>query len=654
MNAEVTAHRELGVVKWFGGFNSKTNRENDFGFIESIRGEDIFVHKSALIESTTLLEGGKVSFSVTQGAKGPQATEVRTFSLGNEEVLDFVKVLKGYRGRSVTAIYLGYLKELEQFFYSSPDDVKSKIAKALFEDDVGRSLIGGFRDEIGVYRQVLLSTDFQDFISQGPNLDSLPYELILENEEAICRLICEGSTTSLSRDFVGSTTLPILYACGLVDLIDEQTLHAREGELRVYLRNKFADPDGEDATLYKEIFTACIDRIGGYKGSPVIWSMLSELLLKKYLYDRNFDKAAHLFNSNSGLERKIDCFLLYNLAQLLAAGNDLRTTYQIFVHLLWQALASKQVDVEDQAGRVLSLFPSCGTMKLPMVAEPAAEQERDDPFEVLIELDPELSSKRYANNALRKPLQERKLSCEAVYWEKQDKYLCRGSVCANPQIRPVLQRRYLDYSIYEWLLYFGVEFWDSEDHQIRDFPIKLAGYLNRLREIMPRLRCRSCSELMVPDFKYSRVKCSVYENGQWVQRDMAAAYRNTVFYCNNESCQEQNIKHYINHCLGYLCYDLIDSRDLKVKCDAGLLICKGCGGCCSEHAKSNPVGFCPECGGTLKLFENVNETSRFGRHYRFVRCSNQRCDFGMSEPGLSRKFYLASCQPVYQSAGETW
>ena len=194
-------------------------------------------------------------------------------------------------------------------------------------------------------------------------------------------------------------------------------------------------------------------------------------------------------------------------------------------------------------------------------------------------------------------------------------------------------------------------FRSSEDHQIRDFPIKLAGYLNRLREIMPRLRCRSCSELMVPDFKYSRVKCSVYENGQWIQKDMSAAYRNTVFYCYNESCHEHNVKYYINHCLGYLCYDLIDSRDLKMKCDAGLLICQGCGSCCGEHAKSNPVGFCPECGANLRLFESPNQVSRFGRRLRFVQCSNQSCGFEISEPRLPKKFYLDSCQPVHLVEG---
>lgn len=635
MRAEVTGYKELGVVKWFGGFNRKKNRENDFGFIESIRGEDIFVHKSALIETTTLQEGDKVSFSLTQGAKGPQATDVRNFSLGSEEVHNLVSVLKRYKERSVTGAYRHYLKELEQFFYSSSDDVKSTIAEGLFEDNAGRSLIGGFRDEVGVYRQALLSKDFPDFIGKGKNLDCLPSELVLENEKAICRLICEGTITSLSGDFLASATLPILYASGLVDLVDEKTLKVRENELRADLREKFVDPNGEAANLYKEIFAACIERIGGYKSSPVIWSILSEFLLRKYLYDRNFEKAAQLFNSNCGLERKIDSFILYNLAQLLSAGNDLRTTYQIFVHLLWQALANKQIDIESQAARILSMFPSCGTIKLSRVVEHDSEDEFDDSEYVIWG-----SSDKNSN-----------LSCEAVYWKKQDKYLCRGSVCLSPKICPNLSRSYLDFTIYDWLLYFGVQFWDSEDHQIRDFPIKLAGYLNRLREIMPRLHCRNCNELMVPDFKYSRVKCSVYENGQWIEKDMAAAYRNTVFYCNNERCHEHNTKYYINHCLGYLCYDLIDSRDLKMKCDAGRLICKGCGSCCGEHAKSNPVGFCPECGANLCLFEDPNQLSRFGRPLRFIQCSNQRCDFGISEPGLPKKFYLDSCKPVHQVEG---
>jgi len=61
-----------GTVKWF-------NAEKGFGFI-SVEGEDdVFVHFSA-IESDgykTLEEGQQVEFDVVDGAKGPQASNVR-------------------------------------------------------------------------------------------------------------------------------------------------------------------------------------------------------------------------------------------------------------------------------------------------------------------------------------------------------------------------------------------------------------------------------------------------------------------------------------------------------------------------------------------------------------------------------------------------
>ncbi|MBN2719931.1 MAG: cold-shock protein [Proteobacteria bacterium] len=60
-----------GTVKWF-------NDAKGFGFIERSDGADVFVHFSAIEGSgfKTLTEGQKVKFEVTDGAKGPQASNV--------------------------------------------------------------------------------------------------------------------------------------------------------------------------------------------------------------------------------------------------------------------------------------------------------------------------------------------------------------------------------------------------------------------------------------------------------------------------------------------------------------------------------------------------------------------------------------------------
>ncbi|MGH2711540.1 MAG: cold-shock protein [Actinomycetota bacterium] len=61
-----------GTVKWF-------NPDKGFGFITREDGPDVFVHFSAIAGEgyKNLEENQKVEFDVTQGPKGPQASNVR-------------------------------------------------------------------------------------------------------------------------------------------------------------------------------------------------------------------------------------------------------------------------------------------------------------------------------------------------------------------------------------------------------------------------------------------------------------------------------------------------------------------------------------------------------------------------------------------------
>jgi cold shock protein len=61
-----------GTVKWF-------NADKGYGFIQPDEGgDDLFVHFSAInVEGYKTLEDGQaVTFEVTQGQKGPQASDV--------------------------------------------------------------------------------------------------------------------------------------------------------------------------------------------------------------------------------------------------------------------------------------------------------------------------------------------------------------------------------------------------------------------------------------------------------------------------------------------------------------------------------------------------------------------------------------------------
>ncbi|MBN1219565.1 MAG: cold-shock protein [Anaerolineae bacterium] len=67
------SERVQGTVKWF-------NASKGYGFIERDEGDDVFVHYSSIQTEgyRTLNEGQRVEFTIEQGPKGLQASNVVT------------------------------------------------------------------------------------------------------------------------------------------------------------------------------------------------------------------------------------------------------------------------------------------------------------------------------------------------------------------------------------------------------------------------------------------------------------------------------------------------------------------------------------------------------------------------------------------------
>jgi CspA family cold shock protein len=62
--------RSTGTVKWWDGARA-------FGFISCHSGRDYFFHVTGLVGTTAPPVGALVSFDITEGRRGPQASNVR-------------------------------------------------------------------------------------------------------------------------------------------------------------------------------------------------------------------------------------------------------------------------------------------------------------------------------------------------------------------------------------------------------------------------------------------------------------------------------------------------------------------------------------------------------------------------------------------------
>lgn len=458
-----------------------------------------------------------------------------------------------------------------------------------------------------IFRRIIGRKAIKTLLDDGISLSLLPTEYVKEQEESLYKYINNLQVDERNRLFSDNIELipqNILFVSLISGILENQDqVLSYTQKIRSIIEKKFRDNTENLPDYVNLVLDSLFDNINEYLKNESIRIIIEPLLFKKSLYQKK-PNVKQFFDNSVNLSISIEHFILANLFPLIQANNNIDTSYEVFLRRLWEALIKEQIDINDSD--LFNLFPSCDTMGY------------------------------------------NELSCEAFFWQnenQEDIFLCRGRPCRNPQVLPNNDKHYLDYNIYDWFKHFDIDYLNDGKPSKKDFPIKLAGYFNRLKEKFDVIKCRECDSLMLPDMRYARVEYYEYdaETEIYVKKNNSAAYRVTVFECRNHVCSEYKNKYYINHCLGFGCYDIIDSRDLKRKCDNGRYICRNCGSCCEQCAKINPNGFCPDCGSSLVLYE------KYGR--RFVYCSRRDCDFNISEKELPKKFLLTSA-PVRKLSGD--
>jgi cold shock CspA family protein len=601
-----------GAVKWFGGYNSTKGVENKFGFLEGITGVDVFLHQDEWLSNEKPREGQFVYFELEE-KKGK-------WSAGQARFLDELPCV-----------------QLVELIYNNGDLLASAIytkIKKFIDSQLNKKLSSCNRSDI---ERIIELLGLQSLISLLIPERDWPTNLDFLAENGFISPLTDIKWEWLPTQYLSQHAKEIVDHLASIERAEaarlvEDTVESLPGDLQLYLLLAgYIESDIAVKTAAKKIelyakrvysegrkqpdyLTQYIkdQKIHGNRimKNPIAGPVFRYYQFKKYLFEKDFSFIS-LYEGSEDLQSRTDAFILKELFSLILADNTLDTVYTLFMSRLWEAISAGKIDPRTQTAEILELFPSCNSIS-------------------------------------------EKLSCEAIYWKQQNKYLCRGRECRSTKVIGRTDRSYCDFTIYDWLTHYGINYKVDKQPEQHDFPIKLAAYLNRLREIFEALHCRHCSSLMLPDMKYARVEYTEIENGLPVKKDMAPAYRLTVFKCPNHKCPEYQRGHYISHCMGYDCYDIIDSRESSMKCDSGRYICRNCASCCGEHAKSNPAGFCPDCTSPLRIYESRNYDSLRNRYKRYVKCSNALCSFSIRSDDLTKRFYLPSCGPVIsQDASES-
>lgn len=553
---------EFGIAKWFGGFNKKKQKTLDYGFIDGIDGQCIYVNKRELKNCEKLNENDLVVFDKKIVKSDSFAAQVYVLNLSDELVVSHIlsaletpkQAELSLQSRQYKSFLIRVISGVHQKEFFTAISGQPKLLKTLLP------IIKASSKWNALFEAHFSSYKISQLTEFGIDLSDIPPDIIDSRLEELVSYILE-----LDETFKAKALQALISVCSINTALylvlknvitDHSFLKPKVKELHAFLQKWFLKEDTGTTESFRAIYQEQCGSFNRFAQHHAIFPLILPFWIKLKIYRKDMSFIDDL-KSNSALADTAEFYILEHLVPLLSSEN-FRGDYaleNVIRDDIWKGLIDNKIDLNDDS--LLQLFPQCRTMDRVGRGVP--------------------------------------LSCEAYTWIPKDSdervFLCRSSKCTNPKVFPESEHQFWNFTIYDWLAHYGVTYHDAASPSKRDFPIKLAGYINRLKELFHRLHCRTCHTILRPKLEYARDRALVFDTytGKFEEKNIQAAYRITTFECGNEKCEEHGNGIYVTHCLNFKCHEYIDSRDSQLKCDNDRYICISCRSCCEEHDKNKAL-----------------------------------------------------------------
>lgn len=529
---------QIGRIQWFGGFDKKKNRYNNFGFITN-GNEDIFVHKKEIkCQIQEIFEGAIVAFKLYENPTTAKKCAIEVNTLKNitdkDQLIEcFYASNKNYWRYIVSA--LEQILTDEEFKYV----IKNKINE-LPEPEI-KELLSFLPNAF-----FLFEYDLRQFLDLRRRA-----EILID----VCNKIKDEMNVSNENDGILKELADCLEHISEYELSDIILRIPKEIKSTSYIF-KFLNPKEQVDIIWEKLIKEQYN-IWNYLTKEAKWLCLFKAAKENVVLPL-FDKIKE--------EDKLVLFPMaiiwgkYNKqkkAEAFKRGHSLFESY--IIDIAWES--TEKIDLRP-------LLPSCKYYSI-FHCEARPWPEKQDVHNNEDTNNDDINNNSHFSRAF----------CPCIYGP------CGTNLNYNKSKYTYnCARIYADTSLewHEWTLLELLEnakitpALDGLRSPFEYVP-KLGGWINRLNDIRERLKCSKCGNMMKPNYKYAKYN---------------ARYNATVVSCNEDGINhDKNI--YLNHC--WACTSIIDSRECRIRFD-DYYICLKCGSGPQDSDEYTQGDMCPQCG----------------------------------------------------------